>query len=94
MAVTEATLKARFPEFVPATTALVEACIADAELMVDRTFYGDRADMAVTYLAAHLIATNPLGEYSRLRATQDGSTVYSKQYEKIMYMTAAGCRVI
>ena len=69
MAVDASSLLARFPEFTEANTeypSLVSGAIADAELLVDRVVWGDKADMGVTHLAAHFIAINPLGELARL----------------------------
>lgn len=93
MAVTVATLVTRYPEFTATPSTLVQACIDDAELMVDRNFYGAKADMAVKALAAHLIAINPLGEMARLDKKSD-RTSYSVQFEGIKRSIAAGCRVI
>ena len=93
MAVDYITLTTRFPEFNATPASLVTASIADAELMVDRSFYGAKADMAVTYYAAHLIAMNPLGEMVRLDK-KGAKTVYSVLFEAIKRGIGAGCRVI
>ena len=93
MAVDRTSLITRFPEFTNATEALVTACIAEAELMVDRSYYGEKADMAVTHLAAHLVAINPLGEMARLDKKGD-KTIYLISFEKIKRSLGAGCRVI
>lgn len=93
MAVTRTSLATRFPEFSDTPVALVDACISDAVLMVDSAVYGAKADMAITYLAAHLIATNPLGEMARIDKKSD-KTVYSVQFDTIKRGIAAGCRVI
>lgn len=93
MAVDRTSLITRFPEFTAATEALVTACIADAELMVDRAYYGNKADMAVTWYAAHLIAINPLGEMARLDKKSD-KTIYLIGFNNIKRSLGAGCRVI
>ena len=98
MAVTLTTFRARYPEFDPSTPdaaldALIQACINDAEEMVDRSLYGTKADMAVKAYAAHLVATNPLGEYARL-VSDDGRTTYLTHYESARKTVGAGCRVI
>lgn len=93
MAVTVGELTTRFPEFATAEPTLIQSAIDDAELMVDRDFYGTRADMAVKYYAAHLIATNPLGEMARLKKNEEPTT-YLEQFNRIKYSTGAGCRVI
>lgn len=69
------------------------ACITDAELMIDRAYYGAKADMAVTYLAAHLIAINPLGEMARLDKRGE-KTTYLLKFEMVKKSLGAGCRVI
>lgn len=93
MAVTFTTLRVRYPEFVPTPEALITASIVDAELMVDRTVYGSKSDMAVTSYAAHLIAINPLGEMARLDKKSD-KTTYLLAFNAIKRSTAAGFRVI
>lgn len=91
--VTRDTLITRFPEFTDTPDTLVTASIADAELMVDRTYFGAKADMAVTYYAAHLVAINPLGEMARLDKHSD-KTTYLVAFERVKRSLGAGCRVI
>lgn len=93
MSVTRTTLIARFPEFTSTPEALVDACIVDAALMVDEDYYGTKADMAVTFLAAHYIAMNPLGEMARLDKKGE-KTTYLVLYESVKRSLGAGCRVI
>lgn len=97
MAVTYAQFVQRFPEFSQAPQDTVEACLAEAEARVDRTFVAtNKADAAVKYLAAHLIAVNPLGEYARLDASgkKKSMTTYWAEYMRLIRSTGAGCRVI
>jgi hypothetical protein len=62
MAVTAAVLKARFSEFADTADELVEAALAEAELQVSRTAWGEaRADAGVTYLAAHILKLDAQG---------------------------------
>jgi hypothetical protein len=94
--VTPTTLIARYPEFTAANTDypnMVLAAIADAELMVGGTFFGDREDMAVKAYAAHLIAINPLGELARLDKRKE-ETTYLIAFERIKRASGAGFRVI
>lgn len=93
MAVDRASLIVRFPEFTSTPSALVTACIAEAELLVDRAYYGTKADMAVTHFAAHLVAINPLGEMARLDKKGE-KTTYLLSFQRIMRSTGAGFRVI
>ena len=92
MTVTLETFAARFPEFDAAPTNMIEACIAEAAVQIDSTVYGAKYDAAVMNLAAHLIATNPLGEMARLQA-KDGTTTYLKHYQNLKRMVASGFRV-
>ena len=54
MAVTEASLKAKFPGLAAATSGTLQPWINEAELNVCRVAWGSRADDGVSYLAAHL----------------------------------------
>jgi hypothetical protein len=83
----------RFPEFSKAPDTLIDASLADAALMVDRTYFGAKADLAVTYWAAHLIAINPLGEMARLDK-KNKDTIYSTMYDQVKRSIGAGFRVI
>jgi hypothetical protein len=93
MAVTVQSLVRRYPEFQKTDQLHVQACISDAELMVDRGYYGTKADMAVHALAAHYLAISPVGEMARLDKKSE-ETVYSRQYTSIKRSVGAGFRVI
>lgn len=93
MAVTLGQFLLRYPEFIPAPQELVLECLAESELLVDRTAYGAKADMAVKAQAAHFIAINPLGELARLDKKGE-KTTYSLHFERIKRGIGAGCRVI
>lgn len=96
MAVDATSLLARFPEFTAANTSypnLVSGAITDATALVDATEYGDKADMAITYLAAHFIAINPLGELARLDKRGE-KTTYLLMFERVKKSIGFGCRVI
>lgn len=93
MSVTRATLIARFPEFASTPEALVTSSIADAELMIDRPYFGSKADVAVTLYASHLIAINPLGEMARLDKKGE-ETTYLIAFERVKRSIGVGCRVI
>ena len=100
MAVTLSDFRARFPEFALAPDALVNACLADAAGQIDVAVWGGKANMGVKYLAAHLIATNPSGEFARLSKAQLGllqspwDTQYKEAYDALKRSVAAGFRVI
>ena len=62
MAVTESSFKASFPEFADTATAIVNRCIAVAELHAKESVFGDAYDDAIGYLTAHFITRDPRGE--------------------------------
>ena len=93
MAVTVGQFLLRYPEFCPAPQELIEACLEEAELLVDRTVYGAKADMAIKARAAHFVAINPLGELARLDKKGE-KTTYLTHFEGIKRGIGAGCRVI
>lgn len=68
MAVTRASLVARFPEFAPVADAVVTANIASATLRTSaRVFTSTEVfDEAVTLRAAHQLAASPGGQTARL----------------------------
>jgi hypothetical protein len=97
MAVDAASLIARFPEFTQTVTEypdLVDGAIADAELMVDRVVWGDKADAGVTHYAAHLIAINPIGEMARLDKRGEKTTYLLSYNELKKTLGLATCRVV
>jgi hypothetical protein len=93
VAVSRATFLSRRPEFATTPTTLVDACLVDAELMIDRDVYGGKADAGVMAYAAHLIAINPLGEMARLDKKGE-KTTYFLEWERIKRSLGVGYRVI
>jgi hypothetical protein len=93
MAVTVTQLKIRFPEFLNAEATLVQSCLNEAALMVDAEVFGLKTDTAITYLAAHLLAVNPLAEMAKLEQ-DDGQTTYSTVFDRIKRSVAGGARVV
>jgi len=59
MAVTEASFKALFPEFAASDTVRVQRCIDTAAECVSEDAFGTRYDLAVSYLAGHLLVSDP-----------------------------------
>ena len=55
MAVTAAQLKAKLTEFATTADATVEAAIAEAELRTNRPAWGVKGDLAVIYMAGHVL---------------------------------------
>ena len=86
MAVDVIRFRARFPEFRGQDSAIIAACLDDAAARIHADRYGEQADTAVLYLAAHLLATSPYGEFARLdpKKEPDGAlTVYERELRRI-----------
>lgn len=86
MAVSVQQLRSEFPEFVNTSSGLLAGKIADATAMLNAHAFGEMHDQAVKYLAAHLVALSPGGEFARLDASEenDGArTLYERQYMAI-----------
>lgn len=74
--------RARFPEFRSTGDVQVLGALADATAGVSSEIYGHRASEAAGYLAAHKLATSPMGKSSRLE--DDASqTTYWKELVRI-----------
>lgn len=87
MAVSVAQLKSEFPEFVNTNEGLLAGKIADATAMLNAAAFGEMHDQAIKYMAAHLVALSPSGEFARLDANEeaDGArTLYERVYMAIM----------
>lgn len=93
MAVSAAQLKARFPEFAKTEDSHVTEAIADAAARTDVNVWGDRYDVAVRQLAAHLLAISPWGQQAKLSA-KDGSSTYLVEYERMVQEVAHGYGLI
>jgi hypothetical protein len=91
------TLVARYPEFQPALDQypdMVDACLAQAEVQIDRTVYRDKADAAVHALAAHLLALCPLGGEPARLEPESMNTIYWGQYKALRQSLRCGMQVI
>lgn len=91
MAVTAATLKARWVEFTPVDDSVVTAAIAEATRRTDARVYGDRFDDAVAMRACDLLSTGAFGQAAR----QDGKgatgpTTYAQQLATLTRARAGG----
>lgn len=85
--VTVEQLRAEFPEFAGADTGLLQGKLADAQAMLHVSAFGEMHDQAVKYMAAHLVALSPNGEFARLDANEepDGArTLYERQYMAVL----------
>ncbi len=100
MAVDFSTFVEGFPEFGEAPVSLVNAKLAEARLQVDAEVFGDKTDLAVTYLAAHLLSMSSFGQHSRLvppnsKATrEDALTTYEREFRRLVRSVTSGFRVV
>jgi len=93
MAVTRTTIRAAFPESVSASDAIVDAKIAEAQLIVSPLVYpADKLDMAVSYNTVRLLALTPFGRAAKL-SSNDGKTEYDSMVDRMMRAAAIGTRV-
>ena len=86
MAVSVEQFRLEFPEFVNANEGLLAGKIADATAMLNASAFGTMHDQAIKYMAAHLVALSPNGEFARLDPNEqnDGArTTYERQYLSI-----------
>lgn len=93
MAMSLATFRVRFPEFVAVGDALVEAALADALSRTDSTGFGDDADAAQGLLAAHLIAMGPGGATARQEGNDKARTSYLEERQRLARARFGGPRL-
>lgn len=97
MAVTASQIKAEFTEFANTDSAVISGKIADAAAVLNESAFGVRYDTAVKYLACHLVALSPGGEFARLSPKEMGDdgarTLYEREYMRIL-RSIAGPMVI
>lgn len=56
MSITPAQFKNRFPEFINVSVPRIRVFIADAELEMNESKWGDRYDKGLSYLTAHFLS--------------------------------------
>lgn len=94
MSVSVASLQAAFaPEYDEVDTDLIQICIDEAASRVDSTNARSKTDMAVRYLAAHLLDIRAAGQNARLSSDLT-STIKGKEYLRIMRTYSYGARAI
>ena len=74
---TVAQFRERFPEFLETDTSHVQAKLDEAWRRTPASVWGDTAQDAHGYLAAHLLALSPFGRDARM-INEDGTTMYGK----------------
>lgn len=92
MSVKRADFLARFPEFEPASKAMIEAALDEAVRNVDVEIFGSKTDDAVRWKTAHLLAVSPFGQQARLMS-KDGSTTYEVRFWALAKSMTPGFRV-
>lgn len=92
MAVDRRSFLARFPEFEPASIAMIEGALVDARSNVDGAVFGTKTDEAVRWKTAHLLAITPFGQQARL-VSKDGSTTYGEYFMQLVRSVTPGFRV-
>lgn len=58
MTVTATSIKDMFPEFSTKTDSFIDIYIDNSKLMICSDFFGNRYDMALSYLTAHYLKTS------------------------------------
>jgi hypothetical protein len=95
VAVTIASLRAAREEFTNSPDAAVQAAIDDAVTEVDERVFGEKADQAVSLLAAHKLAISPFGTQARLNPKAQGggphgATTYGVEYDALVRLCGGG----
>lgn len=82
--------RVRFPEF----GKLPDPTIADAILRASNQtaagVWGNLADEAIGYLAAHMLALSPYGQQARLEVKGVPTTTYMMHWKRLARMKACG----
>ncbi len=77
-----------FPEFNTCPDWLAQSRLDQAAVQIDPTIWGNRSGEGQAYLAAHLLALSPSGQFSRLQS-EKGKTTYGTYYD-LMVVQVAG----
>jgi hypothetical protein len=91
MAVTVASFKASFPEFIPAGDTLIGIKIDAAKLQINSTVWGSRYSEGVMWLTAILLASSPYGEQARL-SDDNSKTIYHENFNRLRNIVTVGLR--
>jgi hypothetical protein len=87
----------RFKQFKNTYPDVVSLVLAEAALQCDASVYRQMTDSAVAYLAAHLLAIDPQGQDTRLKASElEGTlstTTYGRRFMDIREMMTVGVAV-
>lgn len=83
MTVTAASFKIRFPEFASVTDARIELFLADALLMLNAAYWGDKYDLGTNYFVAHKLALAIKSEASGGSGSGAGGPVSGKSVDGV-----------
>jgi len=72
----------RFPEFRDTDAGLLQEVLLEAEARVDPDVWGTKRELGIKALAAHLVATGPMGEPAKL-ISDEKTTIYEKAYKRL-----------
>lgn len=98
MAVDVPTFKARFPEFVDAPDALVQAKLNDSLTLTPAAVWGDNtidnsiAQQGAFYYCARFLALSPYARKLALVA-KDGTTQYDRELFRLRSIVTSGLRM-
>ena len=87
MAITAADFVTKFPEFGTINTEspdLVQRALDDAAGQLSSKVWGHLYTQGVYYLAAHLLATGPFGEFARLQDAEPKQNGYWQAYRMLL----------
>ncbi len=93
MAMSLATFRVEYPEFVAVGDVLVSAKLAAALTRTDTTGFGDDADAAQGLLAAHLLAMGPGGLTARQEGNDKARTSYLEERQRLARARFGGPRL-
>ena len=92
MAVTVESFTQTFDEFRKADRASIEAKLALAKLQVTESVWGNKTDLGVLYLTAHMVALAPSGMNMKLKPESNQHTIYWPMYRAVQRQVTFGLR--
>lgn len=92
MAVTAASFKLHYPEFVMATDTVVTQKIADAATLITEDVFGTKTDHAVELHVAQAIALSPFGR--SLKMSEAGKTAYDERLALLRVIVGGAVMVV
>jgi hypothetical protein len=90
---TVAEFKAKYPEFTEAGDPLIQEHLDDAAAQTDAEIWGDKSEIGIGLMTAHLMALSPYGRNARLEK-EPFTTIYGERLRVMQSDVASGHRVI